>query len=134
MVGAVGDVAGELAVGRVDRRHERDVGQVRPAEVGVVEDGDVARPEGQGAHHGGDRRRHRSEVDGQMGGLRREAPRGVEDGAGVVPALLDVRREGGAAQRRSHLLGDRGEQTLEDFERDGIHQGVLSMIMFARGP
>ena len=63
-----------------------------------------------------------------------EAPRGVEDGAGVVPPLLDVRREAGAAQRRSHFLGDRGEEALEDFERHGVHQGVLSTIMFARGP
>ena len=46
--------------------------------------------------------------------------RGVEHGAGVVAALLDIGRERSAAQRRAHLLGDGVVEVLEDFEFDRI--------------
>jgi hypothetical protein len=45
---------------------------------------------------------------------------GIEDRAGVVAALLDVGREGSAAERGAHLLGDGVVQVLENLELDRI--------------
>ncbi len=45
---------------------------------------------------------------------------GVEERTGVIATLLDVGREGGAAQRGAHLFGDRVKEMLEDLELDGV--------------
>src|SRR6185369_3965038 len=45
---------------------------------------------------------------------------GVEHGAGVVPPLLDVRRQRRAAEDHAHLLGDAREAMVGDLERDRI--------------
>src|SRR5258706_14960548 len=44
----------------------------------------------------------------------------VEDREGVVETFLDVGRESRTAQRRSHYVGDRVKQVLEDFQASGI--------------
>jgi hypothetical protein len=55
--------------------------------------------------------------------------RGIEDGAGVVAALLNVGRKRSAAQRGSHLFGDGMVEILEDFEFDGItHVGKFTSM------
>ena len=48
----------------------------------------------------------------------------VEDGAGEVEPLLDVDRRGGVLQRHAHLLGDRHEEIVEDFEQDRVGLGA----------
>ena len=50
----------------------------------------------------------------------------VEERAGVVATLLDVGREGRAAQRGAHFFRDGMEEMLEDFELDGVeaHDGA----------
>jgi hypothetical protein len=45
---------------------------------------------------------------------------GVEQSAGEVEPLLDVDRGRGRLQRDAHLLGDRHEQIVEDFEAHGV--------------
>ena len=97
-----------------------DVGEVGAAEVGVVEDDDVAGLEWGEGHRGGDALGHGAEVDGDMRGLGDEAAVGVEDGAGVVAALLDVGRVRGAAEGDAHLVGDRGEEGGGDAEFGGV--------------
>src|SRR5579864_1449131 len=46
--------------------------------------------------------------------------RAIEDGAGIVAALLDIRRESGSAQHAAHFLRDGMEQVFEDFQAHGI--------------
>ncbi len=45
---------------------------------------------------------------------------GIENRAGVVAPLPDVRGKGSAAQGRAHLLGDGVENIFENFQLDGI--------------
>jgi len=55
--------------------------------------------------------------------------RGIEEGAGIVAAFLDIRREGGAAESGSHLFGDGMVEVLEDFEFDGVGHGADFVIL-----
>ncbi len=55
-----------------------------------------------------------------MRGLRHHLTSSIEDRAREVAALLDVGRERTAAQRHSHLLGNRAEAVIEDLERDRV--------------
>ena len=105
---------------REDGRDHRHVGQVRPTEVRVVEDRDVALGPGGERLDRADGLRHRAEVDGDVRRLRERLPGGVEDRAGEVLPLLDVGRERGVPQRRAHLLGGRGDERVEDREPCGI--------------
>ena len=86
-------------------RDERDVGQMRAAGVGVVEDEDVVGAWVAGDHRG-DRRGHRAQVHRNVLGLGDHPAGRIEDRGRAVAALLDVRREGGPDQRRAHLLRD----------------------------
>ena len=49
-----------------------------------------------------------------MGGLGDHLAPSIEDSAGVIPALFDVGRMSGPTQGDPHLLGNRGEEVLED--------------------
>ena len=69
--------------------------------------------------HGRDRHGHGAEVHGHVVAHGDDALLGVEEGAGVVAALLDVGRDGGAAQGGAHLFGDGVDGALEDGEFDG---------------
>jgi hypothetical protein len=106
------DPADVRVVGARDRvaepgaRNERYVGQVGAAGVRVVEDRDLPLVEAE-PHHGRDRVGHRTEVDGDVLGLRDHATALVEKRSRAVAALLDVGRERGADQDRAHLLGNR---------------------------
>ena len=107
--------------GREDGGDEGDVVEVGAAEVGVVEGDDVAGVELEALEGGGDGSGHGAEVDGDVGGLRDHVAVGVKEGAGVVLALLDVGGEAGAAEGDAHLLGDGGEEVLEDLEGYGVY-------------
>ena len=100
-----------------------DVGQVGTAEVGVVEDDDVAGREAvgeglEGSLHGC---RHRAEVDRLVSGLGDHFGGGVEQRAGEVLALLHVGGVAGALKCHAHLLGDGDEHVLENFEADSVN-------------
>ena len=94
VVGAAGGEADHLARGE-DGRDQGDVGQVGAALVGVVEDPRVAWALLQ-LEYGGDRVRHRAEVDGDVLGLHDQLSGGVKERGRAVVALLDVGRVGGA--------------------------------------
>ena len=91
------------------------------AEVGIVEDYDVARlPVVEDGERGGDAVRHRAQVRGDVGGLGHQAARAVKKRAREVEALLDVGRVACALQCDSHLLGDAAETVAVELEGDGI--------------
>ena len=118
-VGVVGARDGEAEGGA---RDERDVRQVRAAGVRVIED---VRVVGAGvlAPDGGDRVRHRAEVDGNVLGLRDQPAAAVEERGRAVAPLLDVGREGRADQDGAHLLGDGAESAAQNLELD-VHAFV----------
>ena len=93
---------------------------MRAARVRVVEDPGLA---GRGLvrHDGSDRLGHRAEVHRDVLGLRDHATVLVEERRRAVAPLLDVRRERGADEHRSHLLGDRAERRADDLQLDVDH-------------
>ena len=104
------------------RRHHRDIRQMRAAIIRRVEREDVAGADIplvlrddrlDRAVHGAEMHRHVRRVGDEGAGV-------VEDGAGKVQPFLDVDRGGGVLQRHAHLLGDRHEEVVEDFEQHGI--------------
>ena len=102
-----------------DRRDDRDVRQVRPAAVGVVQDprraaGVVL------AEHRRDRRRHRAEVDRDVLGLHDHLAVRVEQRGRAVVALLDVRRVRAADQDRAHLLARGAQRAGGDLQGDRV--------------
>jgi hypothetical protein len=124
VVGAAGGEAEQVAVlalGLEDGRDQRDVGEVGPAPIGVVEDPGVA-----GGvllvEHGRDRRRHRAEVDRDVLGLHHHLALGVEQGGGGVATLLHVRGVGGTDEHRAHLVAGGAQRAEHDLEVDGVHQ------------
>ena len=106
-----------------DRRDDGDVGQVRAAGVGVVQDVDVAvahAVDGIDLEHLGDRRDEGRQMDRDRAGLRERGAVGGEQAGGSVESFLDDGREGTAQQRRLHLVGDAVELVANDFDRDGV--------------
>src|SRR5262249_16301561 len=120
---ARGGVRNDLAVD-VDRGDERDVGQVRAAGKGIVEDEDVA-GRGHALDDSSHRVAHRTEMHGNVLRLRDHAPVGVEQGARAVASLLDVRRVAAPHEHGAHLLGDSRERVHEDGQRDGVDRRGL---------
>ena len=105
----------------VDGREQGDIGQVCAPLKRVVHHGHVAGPESaEGLESGRDAHRHRPQVHRHVVAQSDRRTSGVEEGAGVVPSLLDIRGIGGAAQGRPHLLGQGGEQMTEDLEGHGV--------------
>ena len=120
MVGARGDPAPHLRrLANEYRRHGGDVREMGAAEIGIVDDDDVAwggralviELDGRLHRHG-----HGAQVDGHMGCLRNHAAVVVEDGAGMVAPLLDVGGMSAALHRHAHLFGYRRKEMAKDFE------------------
>ena len=55
-----------------------------------------------------------------VGRIGDEVPLGIEDGTGEVQALFDIDRRASVLQRKSHLLGDRHQQVIENFQQNRI--------------
>jgi hypothetical protein len=108
------------APGQEHGRDDGQVGQVRAAAVGIVEQHGVARSHRHALDRGLDAHRRRAQVDRQVRGLADHAPAAVEERAGEVAPLADVGRERGAQERRAHLLGRGREQVLEHVEAQRI--------------
>ena len=92
---------------------------MRPAQVRVVHDEDVALPGRLALVHldcRRDRGGHRSEMNRNMGRLRDHPSLGVKHSAGVVAPLLDVGRMRAALDRDAHLLGNRSKQVSKDLD------------------
>ena len=76
-----------------------------------------------------------AQVDRQVRGLRHHATLAVEQRAGEVEPLFDVGRERRAQQRGSHLLTERGEQVMEDQDRQSraLHRSSSGKSSTSKG-
>jgi hypothetical protein len=107
----------------VEHRHEGgQVGQMVAAEVGVVEQVDVARPylplEELVDRLG--RKRQRTDVDGHMLGLGDQPPVGIAQRRREIPARVQDLRVGGAQHGLAHLLDDGAKAVLDHRHGDRI--------------
>jgi hypothetical protein len=60
---------------------------------------------------------------GHMRGIGDKLALGIEERAGEIETLLDVHRIGGLFERDAHLLGNRHEQIVENFQHHRIGPG-----------
>ncbi|MNK60659.1 hypothetical protein D3C87_798010 [compost metagenome] len=106
-------------------RDHRHVGQMRAAVVRVVQHVDVARPHGAriARHDGADALAHGTQVHGHVRRVGDQMALRVEDGAAEIEPLLDVDGMGRILQAQPHLLGDRHEQVIENFQHHGVGIG-----------
>src|SRR5579875_693447 len=120
---SAGDKAKELAltpiwiIGDKDRRDHGNIGQVRAAQVRIVQENNIARREAgevldRSLYRGG----HGTKVHGDVRGLSDQTPPRIKTGTGVVLALFDIRRVSRASKRHAHLFRRRGKEVLEDLQ------------------
>ena len=118
-----------VVAGDEDGQHHGDVGKMRSACIGIVEDGDVARRKDNrrdGCLHG---HRHGAQMDRHVIAHRDYPALAVENGAGIIAPLFDIGRERGAAQGGAHLLGNGMHGTLEDGEVYWVRFGGIGCGM-----
>src|SRR5712692_9887142 len=77
--------------------------------------------------HGGNRVRHRAEVDGNVLRLHDHPAALVEERGRAVAPLFDVRGERGAHEHHAHLLGDGAQTAADDLELD-VHDLVTITV------
>ena len=97
---------------------------MRTAEVGIVEQDDIARlPLVEDGQRGRDAIRHRAQMGRDVRGLGHQPPAPVKERAGEVKALFDVGGIACALQRDAHLLGDAAVTVAVQFQGDeiGVH-------------
>ncbi len=97
-----------------------DVGKMRSAAEGIVQNRDIAGPEIEclsGALH---RKRHGAQMHGHVIAHRHGFALGVVDGAGIIAAFLDIRGKRSLAQHRAHLFGDGDQQMPEQLQFDRV--------------
>ena len=111
-------VAAHRAV-HVHGADQRDVREMRPPRVRIVQDEDVARRGGE-CLHGRDRVVQRSQVHRNVGGLGDHLTRGIEQGGGAVASFSYVGRDRRVNQHEPHLLRDGGEGVPHHLEADGV--------------
>ncbi len=116
-MGTVGRKADSLAV-QEDRGYYCNVREVSSAAKGIVEHDNVSIGEvvSEFFENCAHRVRHCSQMDWNMLGLRGQSTLGIEEGAGRIPPLLNVRRKAGTAKNDPHLLGNCRESVLDDLE------------------
>ena len=121
MMGAVCDKEeGRGAFFSKDRRDKGYVREMGAPPVRVVEDHRISRADAPSLHRTLHRQGHRPQMNGDMGRLCDHLPPAVKEGAGVIPALLDVGRVSGPTQGNPHLFGDRSKEIFEDLQLDRI--------------
>jgi hypothetical protein len=87
---------------------------VRAAGERIVEDGEIAGLECDGVAGGLHAHGHGTEVNGHVIAHCYDAALSVEEGTGVIAALLDVGRDGGAAKGCAHFFSDGVNAALKD--------------------
>ena len=122
VMGPVCDIGEEFPIGVVDGGKHGDVGEVRTSTGRMIGDDDIT---GLGRKDLGDfpdAETEGTQVHGDMRGIGREAPLGVEEGTGEVEPLLHVRGEGGSLQPATHFLYQGEEAVGEKFVGCGATQ------------
>jgi len=129
----VGD-EGDDAPADEDRRDDGDVGQVRAAAVvRIVRDEHIARHDlllRKALQYLVHRAHHRAQVYRHALRQRDHLPRGVEYRGRAVRAFLDVGRERGAHERRTHFLRRREEKTGDDLGPDRVYASAHCRVRF----
>ena len=90
VVSTIRDVTDELSAIE-DRRDQRDIREMRSAEGRVIRDDGIARLHRDGFRDGADTFAERSEMHGDVWSAGEESSVWIEQGAGEVEALADVR-------------------------------------------
>ena len=106
----------------IERLDDEDVGQVHAAVERIVHDEDVAGDHVvlEMAHDRFHRGRHRTQVSRQGQPLRRELAVGIGKAGRVVHVVLEHARIGRPEHGERHLVGDREDGVLEQFQRNRI--------------
>ena len=121
VVGAVGDIEGcALTAGEEYGRDHGDVGQMCAAAIGIIEQSHIAGPEAQIGENSCNGHGHGAEMHGHVVAHGDEIAVRGEDSGGVIAALFDIGREGGAAQGRAHFHRDRVKCVADDGDFGGI--------------
>ena len=105
-----------VAAARKHGGNRGDVGQVRPSAERVVQEINVPAAGLRLLQHRADRDRHGAQMRGHVIAHRHGAPVRVVNRAGIIAALLDIRRKRGAPQHDAHFLGDRDEKIQENLK------------------
>ncbi len=131
MVPARGHIGDDFAVAIEPRHNHGYVGQVRSAVIWRVENIDIAGPNAAPVaavpacgDDGPDRIAHRSEMHRNMRRIGDQRAVAIEQRTGKIQPLLDVHRSCGVLQRNSHLLGNRHEGVVENFELNRIDRAA----------
>ena len=127
MVAARRDMEQQVLLRCVEHRGDHgDVGQVGAAGIGRIQHEHVARANAAGApvDDGADALAHAAEVHRHVRRIGDEFALAVENGAGEIETFLDVDGIGGLFQHRAHLLGNRHEQVVENFQHHGVDRGA----------
>src|SRR5262245_8218640 len=69
-------------------------------------------------------------MHGHVVALRNHVTTIVKNGARIVPAFFDVRRESRPLQSRSHFFCDRMKQAYKNFKLDGVRLHTCSKTKF----
>ena len=127
MMAARGDPEQDACLREVeDRRAYRDVGKMRAAVIGRVDDVDVARRDAALvlADHGLDRAIHGAQMHRHVRRIGNQRAVGGKNRAGEIEPLLDVDGIGGVLQRHAHLLRNGHEEIVEYFQHHRIGRGA----------
>ncbi len=106
MFPAAGLASPNSALFHIHRRDQGDVGQMRAAAKRIVQHHHVAWLHGARINRGPHRHRHRPQMHWHVVAHRDHLSRAIENRAGVIATLLDIRRKCRTPQRRPHLLRD----------------------------
>ena len=112
----------------------REVGQVRAAEVGIVEEEHVARRDvvAEVVQNGASGYGERADVHGYALALRDEPALSVQDGRRKVPAGVQYLRKRGTEHHVHHLYGDRLQPVSDHRQSDRVRLGVVRLPRSSR--
>ena len=119
-----------------DRDDHRDIGQMRAAAIGIVQDIGIPAPDAAPVpslpariDDSSDALAHRPEVHRNVRSVCDKSALVVKNRAGEVEPFLDVDAGGGGLKSDAHLLGNGHEEVVEDFEPHRINLGPDRLVL-----
>ena len=112
---AGGEIAQRAGIFGEDRRNHGDIGQMRAAGIGRVDQPGVARAQlrAEAVQDGAHRIAHAAQMHRNMRRVGDQIAGGVEQRTGEIQPLADVHRAGAVLQRAAHVFGDAHEAAIE---------------------